>query len=103
MGGDRMTEHATFKVRHFACETCGTKEDRLQWNYDPAPICCDRAMVEGARGSGQTLQIITDDVPGGFTVENGFKTPQTFYSKSAHRQALEQRGLRIADRGEIRH
>jgi hypothetical protein len=47
-------------------------------------------------------QIITDDVPGGFVVENGFATPQKFYSKSAHRKALADRGLRIGDKGEWR-
>lgn len=47
-------------------------------------------------------QIISDDVPGGFVVENGFPTPQKFYSKSEHRKALAARGLRIADRGEWR-
>ena len=36
-----------------------------------------------------------DDVPGGFTVENGFDTPQTFYSRSEHEAALAARGLEI--------
>jgi hypothetical protein len=27
-------------------------------------------------------------VPGGFTVENGFSEPRTFYSKSEHQRAL---------------
>jgi len=34
------------------------------------------------------LVAIPDDVPGGFTVENGFAEPRTFYSKSAHQRAL---------------
>lgn len=38
-----------------------------------------------------------DDVPGGFTVENGFKTPQKFYSKKAHQAALDAQGLQICD------
>lgn len=96
-------ERDTYKVRRFVCETCHTERERLSWNYDPAPTCCDAPMVEGSRGSGRTVQIITDDVPGGFVVENGFKTPQKFYSKSEHRAALAEKGLRIADRGEIRY
>jgi hypothetical protein len=33
-----------------------------------------------------------DDVPGGFTVENGFSEPRTFYSKKAHLEALDREG-----------
>jgi len=39
--------------------------------------------------------VIADDVPGGFTVENGFDQPTTFYSHSAHRKALAEKGLEI--------
>lgn len=39
--------------------------------------------------------VISDDVPGGFTVENGFDEPRTFYSKSEHARALAERGLEI--------
>jgi hypothetical protein len=95
-------ERHVYKIRHFGCETCHGERSELRWNFDPSPICCDRPMAEGARATGGTLHIITDDVPGGFVVENGFKTPQKFYSKSEHRNALAERGLRIADRGEIR-
>jgi hypothetical protein len=96
-------ERSVFKTWRFGCETCHAERERLQWSYEAPPQCCGAPMTLGSRGSRQTLQIITDDVPGGFTVENGFKTPQTFYSKSEHRRALSERGLRIADRGEIRH
>ncbi len=41
------------------------------------------------------LTVVSDDVPGGFWAENGFDTPQKFYSKSAHRAALERQGLKI--------
>jgi hypothetical protein len=93
-----MRTNDTYTTRTWGCETCQRESRVLGWNYDPAPLCCDQPMTLGSRGS--TLQIITDDVPGGFTVENGFKTPQTFYSKSEHRRALSQHGLRIAERGE---
>ena len=95
-----MKENDTFKVRRFHCEKCRNEREVLQWNYDPAPVCCEQAMAEGGNAR-RTLQIITDDVPGGFTVENGFPSPQTFYSKSAHRKALAERGWRIADPGEL--
>lgn len=39
--------------------------------------------------------IVPDDVPGGFTVENGFDTPRTFYSRSEHIKALAAEGKEI--------
>lgn len=106
-------ERAIYKIWHFGCRTCHTERERLQWSYDPAPECCGAPMEHGVRGSRSTVQIITDDVPGGFVVENGFSAPQKFYSKSEHRAALEtgrradgrvvgRGGMRIADRGECR-
>jgi hypothetical protein len=56
-------------------------------------------MSEGSTAR-QTVQIITDDVPGGFTVHNGFKQPTTFYSKSEHRRALSANGMKLAEKGE---
>jgi hypothetical protein len=51
---------------------------------------------------GPTMRIWTgmasiqaDDVPGGFTIENLDKVPRTFYSKSAYRDELKARGLRL--------
>lgn len=41
------------------------------------------------------VSIIGDDVPGGFWAENGFETPQKFYSKSEHIAALAARGCEI--------
>jgi hypothetical protein len=42
--------------------------------------------------------LIRDDIPGGQWFENGFSTPQKFYSHSAHRAALDREGLQIAPR-----
>lgn len=36
-----------------------------------------------------------DDVPGGFTVENAWREPRTFYSQSAYEQALAADGLML--------
>lgn len=47
----------------------------------------------GTRGA---YSNIPDDVPGGFWAENGFDTPQKFYSHSEHRRALKERGCQIA-------
>lgn len=45
---------------------------------------------------GVTKQVVVpDDVPGGFWAENGFDTPQKFYSHSEHRAALAARGMEI--------
>ena len=95
-----MNPNDTYKRRHFLCEHCHSETFALQWNYDPPPICCEHPMTEGSRSS-STVQIITDTVPGGFVVENGFDQPTRFDSKSEHRAALAAKGFRIADRGEV--
>ena len=62
-------------------------------------MICDQCGVEVAIGDWpfcphgtNALATIPDDVPGGFTVENGFDGPRTFYSRSAHRAALAAEG-----------
>jgi hypothetical protein len=90
---------SVYKIRRFGCETCGAHREHLSWDYDPAPVCCDQAMQEGAM-SRHTLQIITDNVPGGFVVENGFSKPTRFDSKSEHRRALSAKGFKLAEKGE---
>ena len=64
------------------CETC-----QHEIRVGDFPFC--------PHGS-NAASIVGDDVPGGFTVENGFNTPQTFFSKKAHRDALAARGLQVA-------
>jgi hypothetical protein len=39
--------------------------------------------------------VVGDDIPGGQWFENGFDTPQKFYSHSEHRAALAARGCEI--------
>jgi hypothetical protein len=41
--------------------------------------------------------VIADSVPGGFTVENMTREPETFYSKAEHRRRVKELGLRIRD------
>jgi hypothetical protein len=42
--------------------------------------------------------VISDSYRGGRTFENGFSSPQKFYSHSEHRKALDAAGLQIAPR-----
>lgn len=63
------------------CESCGNEIAVGAWPFCP-------------HGRGAFTNI-PDDVPGGFTVENGFDAPRTFYSHSAHERALAERGLEI--------
>ena len=42
------------------------------------------------------LAVIQDEIPGGQWFENGFDTPQKFYSHSAHRAALKANGCQTA-------
>lgn len=39
--------------------------------------------------------VTTDDVPGGFTVENAWPEPRTFYSQSAYEKALKADGMML--------
>lgn len=48
------------------------------------------------RSRGAAIQV--DDIPGGIVIENGFKTPQTFYSKSAMDRAFAENGLTRKER-----
>ncbi len=63
------------------CEKCGHEMQIADFPFCPH----DRA----------TTAIVSDDIPGGMVVENGFDTPQKFYSHSEHRAALAARGLEI--------
>jgi hypothetical protein len=63
------------------CEACGRTVVIGSWPYCPHE-----------RGGSA---VIADDVPGGFTVENGFDSPRTFYSKSEHIKALAAEGKEI--------
>jgi hypothetical protein len=60
---------------------------------------CNAPLVIGAfpfcpHGS-STLSAVGDDIPGGMVAENGFNTPQVFYTKSDHRRALAAKGLEV--------
>ena len=61
--------------------------------------CCGVALATGdwpfcPHGRSASV-VISDDVPGGFWVENGFAEPRMFYSKSAHRQALAAENMEV--------
>lgn len=63
------------------CDKCG-----FELHVGDYPFC------PHARGS---QSVIGDEWPGGKTFENGFESPQTFYSRSEHEAALAARGLEI--------
>jgi hypothetical protein len=64
--------------------------------------CC-RDLETGEHGIGlcpleprsHGLSVIPDEIPGGQWFENGFERPMKFYSHSAHRKALADRGREI--------
>jgi hypothetical protein len=70
------------------------------------PVCdrCFQSTLTGEHGVGvcpfeprrSAPLVVPDEVPGGFWVENGFATPQKFYSKQAHREALAREGHQLA-------
>lgn len=66
---------------------------------------CQRPVEQGQHGIGlcpfeprKGHGLIRDEIPGGQWFENGFVTPQKFYSHSEHRAALDREGLQIAPR-----
>lgn len=67
---------------------------------------CFKTLTDGEHGVGvcpyeprsRQVAIVTDDIPGGQTFENGFATPQTFYSKSAYYRALSELGCSIKEK-----
>src|SRR5688500_18495853 len=63
------------------CDKCGAEIVIGAWPFCPHPA-----------GANTVHQ---DEIPGGQWFENGFDTPQKFYSHSAHRKALEARGYEI--------
>jgi hypothetical protein len=63
------------------CDTCGKELQVSEWPFCP-------------HGFGVNT-VVPDDIPGGQVFENGFETPQKFYSKSEHRRALDARGLHV--------
>jgi hypothetical protein len=63
------------------CETCGAAVAIGDFPFCP---------------HGQTkAMIVPDDVPGGFTVENAWREPRTFYSQSEYRKALDADGMEL--------
>lgn len=69
-------------------------------------MTCDRcfqSLEQGDHGEGlcpfeprkHSTAIAPDEIPGGQWFENGFETPQKFYSHSEHRAALAARGCEI--------
>ena len=77
-----------------ACTACDWRDD-IQVPAGVHPPCPQCGGATERQWSGTAHAVIGDDIPGGMTVENGFDTPQTFYSHSAHRKALADRGLEI--------
>ena len=65
------------------CDQCG-----IEYGIGDSPFCRDKH-------GRSTRVVVGDDIPGGMVCENGFESPQTFYSHSAHRKALAERGLEI--------
>lgn len=62
------------------CEKCGVSLTQGMWPFCPHPLA----------GS---VQIETDEIPGGITLENYSKDPMTFYSHSERRRYMQAQGL----------
>lgn len=81
-------------VFDFSCKTCGLIFEKLT-KYGELPACVCGGETEKVWTS--CPNVIGDDVPGGFVIENLDRHPRTFYSKSAYRDELRARGLRLRE------
>jgi len=74
---------------------CGRTEEHFV-HHAETPVFCGHCHTLMRRLL-TACRIIPDDVPGGFVIENLDKTPRTFYSKSAYRDELRARGMKLRD------
>lgn len=79
--GHEAERWATWDDRSVPCEVCGHPTERI-WKSNPNSRHADVTW------------------PGGKTFENGFATPQTFYSPAEYHKALKAKGLAIRGDGE---
>ena len=63
------------------CDDCGAALSISEWPF------CPHGRAHSA--------VISDEIPGGMVVENGFPEPIKVYSHSEHRRLLAERGLEI--------
>lgn len=70
------------------CETCGEALHVGDWPFCAGPGSHTRSKP----------MIVKDDVPGGFTVENAWREPRTFYSQSEYERALKADGMELCPR-----
>lgn len=77
------------------CESCG--RDVLRVVLHGTGLWCGPCH-DADRTITKTHGIVTDDIPGGQTVENLGHDTITFYSKKAIRDEADRRGLRLTDK-----
>lgn len=58
----RMVERSVFKEFGFVCGACERRQRRLQWDYDPAPTCCDAPMHVDATRFGEAAAVLGDEI-----------------------------------------
>jgi len=69
------------------CTRCGQPKPEGSWPF------CGKSGHVPVRGDETRSAYIQDEIPGGLTIENGFATPQTFYSYSEMNARFKAEGL----------
>jgi hypothetical protein len=64
------------------CDKCQKPIEVGEWPF------CPHGFPQGTG-----LSIVPDSVPGGFVIENLSAQPQTFYSRSEHKRAMDKAGV----------
>ena|SRR3990167_9034259 len=94
---------ATITLREWPCIcACGFQNKIRGWSNDFPFSCpdCGSPVELYAEERGSAPGIVTDDIPGGYTIRHGLVnadgSPRTFYSKSDIKRAANKAGLTIS-------
>ena len=99
-------ERHVYKVRTFACPSCGDKIRLLRWDYDPVPQCpsCSSPMTSETFSAGQAPAVHGDEMDE--VIEHGVchddGTPRRFTSKAELRRVEVAKGWRRYEPGDER-
>lgn len=83
------------------CTACGAEVERwAHWEERALPCGFCAAPTERIWKANAGSRAQVDEWPSGKTFENGFASPQTFFSRSAYHAALKANGMRVRGDGE---
>ena len=90
----------SYREWNLECSLCGHKNKLFGWSYD-LPFKCrgecgSNNYMPVSSGSGQTVMISTDDIPGGIEIRHLDSTPKRYYSKTEIKRRANEKGVVIS-------